>query len=181
MRSENIKESIPVFLRNADVYNVFYDSLGQQMDYIYQAMEDVQNQLNVTTATWGLKCWEELLGVEVNLAKSYAFRRSVILSKLRGVGTVTKALIQSSSQSFENGSLFVEEVPDEYKLILRFTELNGVPPNFDDYEMFIRDIIPAHLGYEFVIKYVLNRELNHLSNDHLHGHTYDQLKVLDYV
>tara|TARA_Y100000588_G_C14107514_1_gene861486 strand:+ start:504 stop:1049 length:546 start_codon:yes stop_codon:yes gene_type:complete len=181
MRSDAIKQTVPQFLREAELFNKFYDVLGLQMDDLYSAMSDVKDQLNITTATWGLSYWEEMLGIEVNLSKSPEFRRSVILSKLRGVGTVTKDLIQESSKSFKNGSLAVVEHADEYRLTLRFTELNGVPPNFDDYKAFVREVIPAHLDYAFTIKYVLNKELNPFTNDYLTRHTHGELRVLDYL
>jgi len=181
MRSKFIKQTIPHFLREAMVFSEFYESIGTEMDKVYIEMNDIQAQLNVSTATWGLMYWEQMLGVEVNLSKSDEFRRSVILSKLRGVGTVTRDLLQEASKSFKNGTLAVDEHANEYRLTLRFTEINGVPPNLNDYKAFVRDVIPAHLEYNFIVKYVLNKELNPYTNEHMKQHTQDELKVLDYI
>lgn len=47
------------------------------------------DQLQLDTATWGLKYWEETLGIAVEEEKAPEFRRSRIRSKLRGAGVTT--------------------------------------------------------------------------------------------
>lgn len=48
-----------------------------------EKIEDLRDQLYVATATWGLKFWEELVGIPVSEDLPYESRRVLILNKLR--------------------------------------------------------------------------------------------------
>lgn len=176
---KNMKENIPQFLRNAQAFSDIYTALENQVDGLYEHMEDIKRQMHVTTATWGLKNWEDFLDIETNPSKSEAYRRSVILSKIRGVGKVTKTFVESTCKSFENGSLEVVEIPEESRLLLKFTELNGVPPNFEDFNSFITEVLPAHLVFAYEYKYNMHATLSgqDLTHAGLSAMTFNQIRT----
>ena len=128
-------------------------------------LADLLAQYSVETATWGLKYWERLVGVTTDESKPIEERRSVVRSKLRGVGTVTVELIKNVAESFDFGNVEIEERSSEYTIIVKYVSMMGVPPNLADIEKALRDIIPAHLAINFIFKFVLyNRVKTVFSN-----------------
>lgn len=110
-------------------------------------------QLIVRTATWGLTQWETSLGLSTDLGKDVEYRRTRIISKLRGQGTTTVAMIKNVAESFSNGQVDVIEHPAEYRFDIKFVGTIGVPPNMEDMTAAIEDIKPAHLAYDYIIIY----------------------------
>jgi len=123
-------------------------------------ISDVLNQFFIDTATWGLAEWERICGIPTDETKPIDQRRSVIKSKLRGIGTVTVGLIKNVAESYANGEVAVIEDSAHYTITVKFVGKLGVPPNLNDIKNAIRDIIPAHLAVDYAFTYV----------------TYDQLK-----
>lgn len=70
---------------------------------------DILAQMYVDTATWGLARWERIFGIVTDVTKPIDQRRSVIKSKLRGVGTVTTAMVKSVAEAYANGEVEVTE------------------------------------------------------------------------
>ena len=117
---------------------------------LWEARDGLLDQLVVETATWGLKYWEQTLGIPVDEAKELDYRRSRIKSRLRGAGVTTVALIQNVAESFSNGAVAVTEYPAQCRLEIKFVGTIGIPPNMDDLTQTLRDILPAHLEWAYV-------------------------------
>ena len=107
-----------------------------------------------TASGWGLALWETAYGIPVEAAKDAEYRRSRIISKLRGQGTPTAELIRAVAASFANGEVEVVEHNDQYYFAVRFVSVLGVPPNIDDLKAAVNEIKPAHLNciYEYVYR-----------------------------
>jgi hypothetical protein len=112
---------------------------------------DVLNQFYVETATYGLDRWESITDIEYLEQRSTTSRRHYINAKLRGTGTVTKALLEEIANAFY--SMKVNEINNEYVVEFEFLIKRGVPKNLEDIERTINDVIPAHLGIRFKFKY----------------------------
>lgn len=91
--------------------------------------------------------WEVMYGITPDPNKALSERQSVVTAKMRGVGTVTEALVKFTAESFEFGQVDVD-VADGV-VTITFTSELGVPPDLSDIEKALRDLIPAHLGVEF--------------------------------
>ena len=120
---------------------------------LWTARDGLLDQLAVDTATWGLRYWEQTLGLAVEKEKDPEFRRSRIRSKLRGAGVTTVALIESVAESFSNGEVELTEFPPQFRLEIKFVGSVGIPPNMDDLTAALREIMPAHLQWDYVIVY----------------------------
>lgn len=140
---------------------------------------DVAKQLAVSTATWGLRYWEETLGITVDESKSLDFRRSRIASKLRGSGVVTVALVKSVAESFSNGDVDVTEYPAEYRLEIKFVGTVGIPPNMEDLTASLREIMPAHLQWDYIIVYNIWDVVGHYTWAELAEHSWQDVKERD--
>lgn len=120
---------------------------------LWTAQGGLMDQLCVNTATWGLQYWEQTLGITVEQGKDLEYRRSRIRSKLRGSGVTTVALIESVAESFSNGDVAVTEYPQAYRLEIKFVGIIGIPPNMEDLTASLREILPAHLAWDYVMVY----------------------------
>lgn len=143
---------LPKYYADSPEMQNIIDVESSEMTTLNAAIVDVLNQYFVDKATWGLAYWERVCGIPTDESKPYTQRRSVIKSKLRGVGTVTVALIKNVAEAYLNGEVEVAEDSANYTINVTFVGKLGVPANLNDIKNALREIIPAHLaiGYEFV-------------------------------
>jgi len=145
-------------------------------DALKAARDDLFAQLNVESATWGLALWEKALGLQTDVTKPYDYRRTRIMSKLRGSGTTTTAMIQNVAESFSNGEVTIIEYNNENRFEVKFTGTIGMPPNMDDLTAAIEEIKPAHLAYSYVYIYRTNSELAVYTHRQLAAYTHGTLR-----
>ncbi len=118
------------------------------------AVHDVLDQFFIDTATWGLANWERVCGIATDLSKPIEQRRAVVKSKLRGIGTVTVALIKNVAEAYANGEVEVTENVAPYTIGIRYVSALGVPDNIADIQRALREIIPAHLAIAYSFRYL---------------------------
>jgi hypothetical protein len=140
-------------------------AIQPEVDAAWSGRDDLLLQLDPHTATWGLDCWESALGLQTDHTRDLEFRRTRVVAKLRGQGTTTVALIQAVSESFSNGQVDVREFAPEYRLEIHFVGTIGIPPNLEDLQAALDDILPAHLAWEFVIYY----RTHEMASQYTHG------------
>ncbi len=105
----------------------------------------------IETATWGLSRWEKIFDLPIEIEKNYSFRRERIKAKIRGSGTTTKQLIINIASAFSNGEVEVIEYPNEYRFVVKFVGVKGVPANMKDLTSSIEEVKPAHLAFTFEV------------------------------
>ncbi len=115
---------------------------------------DLFLQFNVNSATSGLTMWEKALKLETDITKPYEFRRTRILSKLRGAGTTTKQMIKNVAESFSNGQVDIIEYNSGGRFVVKFVGTLGAPPNLNDLKASIEEIKPAHLAVTYAYRYL---------------------------
>lgn len=140
------------------------DAFNTQDEAIAAAKEDFFKQLDVNTATWGLNFWEKTYGLKTDITKSYSYRRSRILSKMRGQGTTTKAMIKNTAESFSNGEVDIIEDNSIYTFTVKFIGTRGIPPNLDDLKNAVEEIKPAHLAVVYLFTYLIWDEFDAYNN-----------------
>lgn len=143
----------PDFYAGSAEFVDIQQALEPEVLALWERRDSVLDQLCVDTAAWGLPYWEQTLGIPVEAAKDLGFRRSRVKSKLRGAGVTTVAMIQNVAESFSNGQVAVEEFPRQFRLEIKFVGTIGVPPNMDDLTEALREIMPAHLRWDYIIVY----------------------------
>ncbi|HEX3075033.1 MAG TPA: putative phage tail protein [Ignavibacteriales bacterium] len=131
-----------------------------ELELLNARVSDALDQFFVTTATWGIDSYEVDCGIIPDALKPIDQRRSVVKSKLRGAGVTTKSLIENVAEAYSNGDVEVTEDNPNYNVIIKFVGTLGIPPNMDDLERSIRDIIPAHLQYTLEYRFVTYSALN---------------------
>ena len=150
----NLIDKLPQFYRNSAEMVAMQSYLQVLIDALWRDRGALGEQLCIDTATWGLATWESALGISTDASKNISFRRERIKAKLRGSGTTTKTLIRHVAESFSNGEVDVIEYPSEYRIVIKFTGTIGIPPNMQDLTQSLREVMPAHLQWEY--EYIFN-------------------------
>jgi hypothetical protein len=174
----DITNYVPAFLLQSKILQEIYNAENTEINLVENSTQDLLYQCFIDTATWGLEYWEKFLGIDVDKTKSDMFRRERIKAKIRGYGTITKEFIQNVASSFANGEVEVIEYPSEYKFVVKFVGVKGIPLNMLDLTKTIEEIKPAHLNYEYQYTYnVWNFLISKVWND-LKPYTWDQARVI---
>lgn len=128
-------------------------ALERMCSGIAEDTEDLRAQFFLSSATWGLQLWEWVYGIETDLTKDAALRRSVVAAKIRGKGTTTVEMIRNTAEAYVNGLVDVIEYNSEYRFEIVMLSVIGIPPNLEDLKATIHEIKPAHLDFQIIIKY----------------------------
>lgn len=160
-KADLMKSYVPDYLKEAQSYKVILEAEGPELDAIETNLADVLKQFYVETATEeGLSRWEEFVGLSSYAGKPLDQRRSRIISKLRGMGAVTVALIQNVAESYVYGTVAVTDHPETYSFTIKFVDALGIPPNLQDLKDAIEEIKPAHLAVVYEYKYLLIKDIH---------------------
>lgn len=144
---------MPGYYKTSQVIDNLNNADAVELNRLDEKLDSALNQYFVDSADFTLERWEKELGIEVNNNYSPEFRRTRILSKIRGQGTITINLIKTVSQSFSNGEVNITENNAQYSFTVKFIGTKGIPPNIDDLKNAIEDIKPAHLQAIFEFTY----------------------------
>lgn len=148
---------VPVELLEDRCYRSILEAEGAESERLSGAIDDALRQCFVETATWGLDIWERMLDLASYADKPYEHRRARIISKLRGMETITPSLVKNVAESFLNGTVTVNESGAGFTIT--FVDTRGIPPNMDDLKAAINDIKPAHLAVDYRFRYTTWGEL----------------------
>lgn len=161
---------LPGYYETSRVMGAILDAQGTELDDLRLALDETLQQSFVSTATWGLDRWETELGIKTDTGKPLDQRRSLVISKIRGTGTVTVQLLQNVASSFENGTVEVTHQPASYQFTVKFIDTVGQPPNLDDLKAAIEEIKPAHLAVQYQFKYLTVSEIGSMTINQIQSH-----------
>lgn len=128
-------------------------------------------QLCIDTATWGIVHWEREYGITPQATDTLDDRRSRVKAKLRAPQTVTAAMLENLTDSYINGQSTVTELPREHKVKIRFNGEYGVPANLASLTGALLEVLPSHVVYECLYRYLLVREVHGMTINELQSHT----------
>lgn len=146
---------LPYFYHGVREVKELQTSLGFEAGALRHSAMEIPDQCFITTATWGLDHWERVYGLQTDRSKSLIQRREIILAKLRGSGTTTKAMIKNVATAFSGGEVEIHEYPSEFRFVVQFIGVKGIPQNMDGLITALDLIKPAHLAYSFKYTYTL--------------------------
>ncbi|MDD2217944.1 MAG: DUF2313 domain-containing protein, partial [Eubacteriales bacterium] len=104
-----LMEYMPGYYSKSDVFINLLRGFTKALNENNYAIEDLENQLFVDTATWGLDVWERELGIYTDLSKPLLERREFIKSRLRGIGTCSIEMIENTALAYTNAEIDVIE------------------------------------------------------------------------
>lgn len=143
----------PAFMAGSEEFRDIQEALEPELLELWSARDGALAQLCAETATWGLSRWEETLGIPVDEGKDLESRRSRVRVKLLGADVTVVALVKSSAEIWSGQRAEVTEYANEFRFEIRFVETNGIPPNMRDVTASIRELIPAHLQWDYIFFY----------------------------
>lgn len=149
----NLMKYLPSYYQRSDSMKEIQGVISAEFGLLYYYANDISKQLSLDTATWGLMVYEKELGLESNFNLSYQDRREIIKAKYRGFGTVTKDMIKDTAEAFSGGEVMVYEFPAEYRFVIKFIGVKGIPSNMQSFKNMLEDIKPSHLAYSFEYNY----------------------------
>lgn len=116
-------------------------------------MQEAYREFTPSTAVEFMANWENFVGLPTDVNKPLEQRRSAVIARIRGVGTVNIPMIKSVAESFEFGTVEVTEDNPHYTITVEFVDERGMPPNLGDIHFALREIVPAHIDikYKFTI------------------------------
>ncbi len=155
-----LMDMLPHYYAGSDEVVNLQSAFESVTDDLQADLADLLKQMYVDTATWGLVYWETFLDLKTDLNEPIENRRSRIKTVLRGQGTITKELLKNVCESFVNGDVEIVEYYDDYWFQIKFVGEIGIPRNLEYIRDTVNKIKPAHLGFEFVFKYLLIRDVH---------------------
>ncbi len=173
----DLMEYLPPYYRISRVMTAIQNAIASEIGLLRWALSSVLDQFFADRATWGLDIWEKELGIPTDLTKSDELRRSVINAKIRGVGTTTVELVKQVAVAFSGVDVDVIEYPAEYRFVLKFTGIRGIPPNLNSLTDAIEQIKPAHLAFSYVYTYLIWQEASTYTWTEAGMMTWDQFRV----
>lgn len=172
-----MKQYLPSFYYNCEEVRNILASIELESNKLHVAIKDLLDQLFIETATWGIEHWERYLGLEVDNTENIENRRSRVKTKLRGNGTFTKESLKNICRSFVNGEVEIIEDTANYRFVIKFIDIKGIPGNIDYLTKAIEDVKPAHLAFSFEYAYNTWNTVKALNWSVNLNETWDSIKV----
>lgn len=175
----DLMKYLPTYYDNSYIMKSIQTSLAKEVGLIDYSSDDLLNQFFIDTATWGLSIWETTVGLPINSNDTYEDRRQMIKAKIRGIGTVTKQMIENAAEAFSGGDVNVIEHFSDYSFTIQFIGVLGIPKNLEAFKELIDTIKPAHLSYDFKYTYTIWNFLKNNSDtwNSINSKTWDALRV----
>ena len=145
---------LPPVYENNNTMKELQEILSDKINVLTSNFDETIDQCFVSTATNLLSRYEKIYGLSVDVTKSNQFRRERIKARAKGVGTVTKKMLEDVAASYSNGEVEIIENFEDYSFIVKFVGVRGIPANMTDLTLTIEEIKPAHLAYTFEFTYI---------------------------
>lgn len=175
----DLMKLLPEYYQDNKTMKELQINLGYSIGGLAHDITDAVAQCFISSATTGLDRWEQIFGLTTDKTKSYARRREILMAKLRGSGTSTKDMIKNVAIAFSGGEVNVIEYPAEYRFVVQFVGVKGIPPNMAGLIDAIEQIKPAHLIYDFKYTYTTWSMVSSLTWSGVSTKTWAELKVYE--
>lgn len=143
-------EYLPIYERSSIVFQEILNSEQMEFDRLGLNIEDLEKQFFIDTATWGLAIYEKELKLPIRPKKNLEERRSLIKSKMRGMGKVDLAMIKSIIEAYTRSTA---DIIFDGRINIKFTNEGTITLNISDMFNAIEEIKPAHLDYDITLNY----------------------------
>lgn len=132
----------------------FQGAVQKALEHVGKDYDDLLLQLRVSTATWGLRHWEDAYGLATDYKKPDGLRRDRVIAKIRGQKTTTLDRLKSVVESFLTPDMPVEirELFEQYLLDITISNIPLARDYRADILAAVKEVIPAHLGFCFTVE-----------------------------
>ncbi|MGL5245528.1 MAG: putative phage tail protein, partial [Sarcina sp.] len=154
-----VKDYVPFFISNLEEFKKLYSSQQFEIDKNNSDASDILNQCFISTCTWGIVKWEELLDIRPDEGDTLQDRKNRCLAKVRGTGTTTIEAIKNIVRSYAtSGNIDIVENYNDYSFSINvttdtgFLKINGLKDA-------IEEIKPAHLNVHYNFKSLTDQKV----------------------
>lgn len=138
---------LPKYLKNSAIYSDIQRVLSIEHERYRLKIIELAKQFKPQTATFGLKDWQDELGINLNDEVDIEIRRSKVLAKLLGTATMTIENTNRLINLFtDDNSGYVRELP--YPGTLQIVIPTAIVQLYDLRESLF-EMMPAHLAIYF--------------------------------
>jgi len=151
----------PRYYQTSRVFQAHVEAKGIELDNLDAIMNDIEAQFSASTATWGLRYWEEMCGLPVNEQEPLENRRARVLAKLRSFPSARHYDILNVIKSFvKSGRVDLAVYPGEYRFVAILA--SEAEANVPGILAAIEEARPAHLAFSLILailsRYVVTHE-----------------------
>lgn len=157
---QRMMDALPHYYNESPEADAIISGQAYAVDFRKAEARDLLEQMSPITATWGIAYWEKALGLATVPTKPIEERRSLVIARLRGASVATVPNVKATAEVFYGGEIDVIEDYANYTAYFKFKSNLGVPPNEADVRKALRDIMPAHIAFEFLYTFLLIREIH---------------------
>jgi len=136
----------PRYYQTSRVFRAHIEAKGIELDNLDAIMNDIEAQFSASTATWGLRYWEEMCGLPVNEQEPLENRRARVLAKIRSNPSGRSQDIQNIIQPFAEGQVSLMQHYSEYLVYIDFPVGHVL---IKDLIAMVNEIMPAHLVSQY--------------------------------
>lgn len=162
-RVQRMVDSAPWYYQQSRIYENIQAAQADEYDSLEEKIYDLLLQLSATTATWGLRYWEEGLGITVRLLDSFEIRRGRVIAKMIGEGNFSALQLKAIAQGYGEE---IRVAIDVATSLITITFQRGIPSFLEEYQEAVENIIHAHLGTEYKFEYIMNGDVG-ISTDYV--------------
>jgi hypothetical protein len=150
----------PRVYENSDLYRAICDAAGHEFDDLRAAIYWASNQLFPDSADEvGIAFHERLLGLNIDVAKPLAQRRTQVISRYRVAAPPTLPNLIRTAATYENGQVRIYEDFNGH-IYVQFVGQFGIPPNLADLQAALIEQGDAGLVWHWLFLYVTNTQRN---------------------
>ena len=156
----NLIDKLPYFYDN-DYTRPIIDAEQIESDILIEEIAETLKQCFISTATWGLDYWEDMLFLPRGTGRTYDERRSTIYARLRSTRTTTVEVVKElASAFFGPENVTVTEHNSNYSFNIEFENIKADMAKLQDVINVLEIYKPAHLNYDFTFSTKTNVQIN---------------------
>ena len=126
---------------------------GAALDGMQAILEELERESDLTRAEdWGLENWRQLFGLLPATRETGQLRESIWALLRIGADNATLAAIRDTLSGC--GLRVNVEEKDTGTVVVSFPGVAGMPDQFEALKANIEEILPAHVGVEYVFDYI---------------------------
>ncbi|MED1850359.1 DUF2313 domain-containing protein [Brevibacillus borstelensis] len=142
MSDELIKRLQP-FMRKSGVYKALFDTIAPEFASREEALADLEAQMSVTTATWGLLLYEKEYELKTD-PSPLEERRAAVMAKMRATGKFTATMAHAIVSAYTDK---VRRVTFTGRIKIHFNGLTNL--NLITVAAALEDVKQAHIDVEY--------------------------------
>lgn len=165
-RSDEMLKYVEGYYRDSYYYTAQNSAKGQEFDIIHAIVEDMPNQFNPQTATWGLRLWEEMLGIDTG-EDSIEERRAKVMLKLLTLQRITPISLERLIKNVTKANVDILRNVAPYTFQVRVRE-DSLDCDNGLIRRIVEDYKEAHMAFyqAFFLGQIVIRERFYLRTEH---------------